>query len=71
MPRPKLQSSRTKRHHLDRRIKQIIASGGGDENADELLTTVQMAEWFGVSTQWLVSDGSKATARRLNEFHHT
>ena len=46
-PKPK---SRT--HHLDRRVKQIVALDT-DNDDDDLLTTEQVAEWFGVSTQWL------------------
>jgi hypothetical protein len=44
--------SKPKRHHLDRRVKQIIAVGSGDHD-DDLLTTAQVADWFGVSVQWL------------------
>ncbi len=46
-----------KRHNLDRRATDIAAAGPGDD--DELLTTGQMAAWFGVSTQWLEIGRSK------------
>jgi hypothetical protein len=38
------------RHHIDRRADAIAAVPGSD---DELLTTQEMAIWFGVSCQWL------------------
>ena len=44
-------------HHLDRRADQIAAEGAG--NADDLLTTTDLAEWLGVSTQWLEIGRSK------------
>jgi hypothetical protein len=43
--------SAPKRHHLDKRAANIATSNDG--SADELLTTEQIAEWFGVSIQWL------------------
>jgi predicted DNA-binding transcriptional regulator AlpA len=39
-----------KRHHLDRRAAQIINFEGGD---DDLLRTREVADWLGVSTQWV------------------
>jgi predicted DNA-binding transcriptional regulator AlpA len=36
--------------HLDKRARSIANAGTGD--GDELLTTDQVAEWFGVSCQW-------------------
>ena len=39
-----------KRHHLDRRAAKIIDVAGAD---DELLKTPQVAEWLGVSVQWV------------------
>jgi hypothetical protein len=39
-----------KKHHIDKRAAHI-ASGAGDD--DDLLSTIEMAAWFGVSTQWL------------------
>jgi hypothetical protein len=40
-----------KTHHLDRRAANIAAANFGRD--DELMTTEQIAEWFGVSIQWL------------------
>jgi predicted DNA-binding transcriptional regulator AlpA len=37
-------------HHLDRRADQILAAQSGDD--DDLLTTKQVAAWFGASEQW-------------------
>ena len=54
--RPRKPKSRT--HHLDRRLKQIVALDT-DNDDDKLLTTEQVAEWFGVSTQWLEIGRSK------------
>jgi predicted DNA-binding transcriptional regulator AlpA len=39
-----------RRHHLDRRADQIATVPGSD---DELLNTSDVAEWLGLSTQWL------------------
>ena len=39
------------RHHLDRRAAELAAQGAGDD--DDLLSTSELAEWLGVSTQWL------------------
>jgi predicted DNA-binding transcriptional regulator AlpA len=45
------------RHQLDRRIDLILANEPPaiDKNNpdDDLLTTPQVADWFGVSKQWL------------------
>jgi hypothetical protein len=46
-------------HHLDRRAEQLLAfepPGLGHNNPpadDDLLTSKQVAEWFGVSLGWL------------------
>lgn len=37
-------------HHLDKRAANLIAQDAGDE--DDLLTTKQLTDWFGVSEQW-------------------
>ena len=50
--RPARPKKRTGTHHLDRRVKQILAVDTGDDD-DDLLTTEEVAEWFGVSVQWL------------------
>jgi hypothetical protein len=46
------------RHHLDRRALDLIemANQGTD---DELLTTTQVAVWFGLSPEWLEIGRSK------------
>jgi predicted DNA-binding transcriptional regulator AlpA len=50
--RPRPQPAVPRRHHLDGRAHQILAAGKeGDD--DELLTTEQVAQWFGISVQWL------------------
>jgi predicted DNA-binding transcriptional regulator AlpA len=41
-----------RRHNLDRRASKIADEAKNKSN-DELLTTKQLAEWFGVSEQWL------------------
>jgi predicted DNA-binding transcriptional regulator AlpA len=47
---------RYKYHHLDRRADQIASDGGED---DELLSTIKLASWLGVSTQWVEIGRSK------------
>lgn len=44
-------------HHLDRRVAPLIAAGEGA--GDDLLSTREVAEWFGVSVQWLEIGRSK------------
>jgi hypothetical protein len=46
-----------KNHHLDRRADKIAAADVGAD--DELLTTREIADWFGVSIQWLEIGRSK------------
>jgi hypothetical protein len=41
------------RHHLDRRAADLAAEGAEAGEADDLLPTSLVAEWLGVSTQWL------------------
>jgi predicted DNA-binding transcriptional regulator AlpA len=43
--------AKTKRHNLDRRADVIAARSRGYD--DDLLPTVQVADWIGVSHQWL------------------
>jgi hypothetical protein len=38
------------RHHLDRRAQELIEAGVGD--GDDLLNTVELCEWLGVSVAW-------------------
>ena len=40
-----------KRLHIDRRASAIAAFSDGDN--DDLMSTREVAAWFGVSTQWL------------------
>jgi len=40
------------RHHLDRRAAELVEDGSGG-NIDDLLATPAVADWLGVSTQWL------------------
>jgi hypothetical protein len=37
-------------HHLDRRADRLLTEQGDD---DDLLTTKQLADWFGVSQDWV------------------
>ena len=46
-----LNSGLPKKYHLDKRAADLSLSGAGDP--DDLLNTVELAEWFGLSTQWL------------------
>jgi len=39
--------------HLDRRATDLAAQGATAGNADEWLTTDQLAAWLGVSKQWV------------------
>jgi predicted DNA-binding transcriptional regulator AlpA len=45
------------RHHLDRRAADLAAAGAG--NPDDLLSTSDLAEWLGVSVQWVEIGRSK------------
>jgi predicted DNA-binding transcriptional regulator AlpA len=40
-------------HHIDKRAHQIAAAPATSGDADELLSTMQLAALLGVSTQWL------------------
>jgi hypothetical protein len=44
---------RTGRLQIDRRAGQLAATVVPDADADHLMTTLQVANWLGVSTQWL------------------
>jgi hypothetical protein len=50
-PRQNREQTAPKRHHIDRRVDQVIADSTGSD--DDLLTTAELAEWFGVSVEWL------------------
>lgn len=45
------------RHHLDRRAADLLAEGAGDP--DDLISTSDLAEWLGVSVQWVEIGRSK------------
>jgi predicted DNA-binding transcriptional regulator AlpA len=45
------------KHHLDRRADRIVGADIGAD--DELLSTRQIADWLGVSTQWVEIGRSK------------
>jgi predicted DNA-binding transcriptional regulator AlpA len=40
-----------RRLHIDKRADQLVQQGGG--LSDDMLNTTEVAEWFGVSTQFL------------------
>ena len=40
------------RHHLDRRADRLIDEGSNGQ-PDDLISTVDMSAWLGVSEQWL------------------
>ena len=44
-------TARPRKHHLDRRASMLAEIGAG--TADDLLTTRDVAEWLGVSIQFL------------------
>ena len=59
MPSAKTRLLATKRvipvpqtHHLDSRADQLLAVEA-DHDADDLLSTLDVAQWLGVSPQWL------------------
>ncbi len=45
------QDTNPQKHHLDRRADSLIAAGEG--HPDDLLSTTDLAEWLGVSNQFL------------------
>lgn len=46
-----------KKLHLDRRAGALVRLGDGE--ADDLLSTEQVADWFGVSVVWLENNRTK------------
>lgn len=42
-----------RRHHIDRRAAETAAEGAAAGGEDDLLSTSEVAEWLGLSTQWL------------------
>ena len=55
--RPEVTGRRTGRHHIDRRAAKLADEDAGAD--DELLTTREVADWLGVSTQWVEIGRSK------------
>ena len=49
------------RHHIDRRAADLIAEATGDPH--DLLTTCELSEWTGLSTQFFEIGRSGATGR--------
>jgi hypothetical protein len=47
-----MRNTKTKRLHLDRRAAEIAEKGAGGDD-DDLLSTIQLAAWLGVSHQFL------------------
>ena len=45
-------AARKRKHHLDKRADALITSSDG-QNDDDLLSTPQLADWLGTSTQFL------------------
>jgi len=39
--------------HIDRRADSLLAATAGNGKDDDLLTTAEVAQWLGVSPQWL------------------
>jgi predicted DNA-binding transcriptional regulator AlpA len=52
------------RHHLDRRAAEL-AEDGNTGTPDDLLTTAGVAEWLGLSTQWLEIGRSRGYGPRF------
>ena len=50
-PQDRAPGTPPKKHHIDRRADAIAAADSGSE--DDLLSTRQLADWLGVSTQWV------------------
>lgn len=48
-----LDAGHPRRHHLDRRADDLAHKGAEAGAPNDLLSTSEVAEWMGVSTQWL------------------
>jgi predicted DNA-binding transcriptional regulator AlpA len=47
-------AARRRRHHLDRRAHRLVAQDAGSgSDPDDLLTTVEVADYLATSVQWL------------------
>jgi predicted DNA-binding transcriptional regulator AlpA len=53
------------RHHLDRRAAELAQEGAAAGEADDLLNTSEVAEWLGISLQWLEIGRSKGYGPRF------
>jgi predicted DNA-binding transcriptional regulator AlpA len=49
--------------HIDKRADQIVAASNGD--GDQMLTTMQLANWLGVSHQFLETARVKGTGPKF------
>jgi hypothetical protein len=45
-------AAKTKHHHLDKRANDLAEQGASAGYEHDLLTTQELAAWFGVSVQW-------------------
>jgi predicted DNA-binding transcriptional regulator AlpA len=52
-------------HHIDKKAGRILNDPVSDGPEDELLTTKQVAEWLGYSTQWLEIARTRGTGPRF------
>lgn len=57
MPTRRRRNYAPRNHHIDRRAAQIVAADNGAE--DELLDTAGVANWIGLSSQFLTIARSK------------
>jgi len=48
-----------KTFHIDRRADAILSAPASHGDPNDLLTPAQVAQWFGVSPQWLATRRSK------------
>lgn len=53
MPKSKRNPATRQRHHLDRRAEEIAKSPVADGPPDQLLSTREVADWLGVSIQFM------------------
>jgi predicted DNA-binding transcriptional regulator AlpA len=51
--------------HIDRRASRLLSDPASDGPDDELLTTEQVSEWIGYSTQWLEIARHRGTGPRF------
>lgn len=40
-------------HHIDQRADQVLAAAPATTSDDDMLSTVELSRWLGVSVQWL------------------